>query len=293
VWVAAWATVGGAVATAATGTFIVAQTIATRRSVEISQAVEVQSAKARLDARAPRLNLTIGPVRWPPHRPASHDVTVARGGSVAWDEEFRLPRDGRQRLVLEATGRLHNDGERTVTVEVIQPLMPWPRELDLPDQPGTAILSQRELREEQRKAEQRMRLQTAPSTKVTLDRGVTEHLRLRQEVSVADLAAASTDGKPVSLPVVELVVDDGFDEGLLDTHRFALVGHAMTRAFEDGAGFTITATNLQGQVPMYASSVVVTRRYFFSKSTGQEMPTAATAARTSWLRRRTSSPGTP
>lgn len=272
-WFAAWATAVGAAATAITGVVIAFQTIATRRSVQVSQAVQLQSARARLDARAPRLSVSIGEVRWPPHRPADHDITRPRGAAVAAAEQFHLPGDASLTFLVEATGQLRNDGEHTVTIEVTQPLMPWPAELELPDPSLTSLTSQRDQREEGRRSQQRMRLQLAPSSTLVLAPGAVEPLRLCQKVSIADLAAAASNGTSVTLDPVRLIVDDGFDEGVTDTHTFTVAGAPMTPVPGDSAGYTISGLSSYGAPPLRATPAVISRRYFFSKAANTEIPT--------------------
>lgn len=266
-WVAAWATAVGAAATAISAGIIAAQTAATRRSVQVSQAVQLQSARARLDARAPRLSLTIGAVRWPPHHLASHDVTQARGAAVTVTEQFHLPGDGPRRLLLEAVGQLRNDGERTLSIEVAQPLMPWPAELELPDSSRTSITSQLGVREEARRSRLRAQLQLASASTVVLAPQAVEPVRLRLNVAIADLV----DG--LRGTAVSLVVDDGFDEGVTDTYTFAVVGRALVPVPSDHAGYTIAGFSPDGRAPLHASTVVITRRYFFSKTPRNEMTT--------------------
>jgi hypothetical protein len=110
----------GSVATAAAFIAVAWQSVLTRKAVKVaenalvaSQAVAVDTARARLDSAAPEVTVQVFRVLWPPEWP------VAEGPpreSMA-TKEWRFPAEQNDRILLGASIRLDNLSGRYVTAE--------------------------------------------------------------------------------------------------------------------------------------------------------------------------------
>lgn len=268
VWVAAWATVGAAVATAGTGVVIALQTVATRRSVQMSRILAVEAVKTRLDGRAPRLSVTFNAPFWPPFQLATHDVTVARGAQLPTGKEFRVPKDYPRLLLVDVWGRVHNYGATAWDVVVRRPLVVWPEELEIRPDRESWTTDEDPAAEAARAGMRRQFLLEVEST-VVLQPGEGCGIRFAPQVAVADLFSASVAG--TALATGTLIVDDGFDDGVIDTVTVELRGAALSRVIDDDGAVQLTGKSPGGEPPVQVQTAATTREYFVSKSRNEQL----------------------
>jgi len=270
VWLAAWATVGAALATAATGVVIALQTMATRRSVELSRTLAVEAVKARLDSRAPRLSVTFNTPFWPPFAVASHDVTVARGAQFLAGQEFRVPKDHSQILLFDVWGQVHNYGTTALDIVIHKPLVLWPEELQSPTPANGFPASNEALAAEAWKAAQRGRYMSARESTLVLQPGQGSGIRFAPQISLVDVVSASATGSDLALGV--LTISDGFDDGVEDEVTVTLEGAALQRLADDDGAVRLTGTALSGEPPVRVQTAATVRNYFVSKKRKERLP---------------------
>ncbi len=85
---------------------------------------------------------------------------------------------------------------------------------------------------------------------------------------MADLYSASVAG--TALATGTLIVDDGFDDGVMDTVTVELRGAALSQVPDDGGAVQLTGTSPGGEPPVQVQTAT-TREYFVSKSRNEQL----------------------
>lgn len=86
---------------------------------------------------------------------------------------------------------------------------------------------------------------------------------------MADLFSASVAGTALATGI--LTVDDGFDDGVMDTVTVELRGAALSRVIDDDGAVQLTGTSPGGQPPVQVQTAATTREYFVSKARNEQL----------------------
>lgn len=255
----------GAAATSITVVVVGFQAWETRRSTEVAraslgktdEAIEVsnrlvtESAKARLDARTPHINVSVLQTLWPPTRPPQF---VGGGGlPLRPNEEFRITRDAKHLLLLEALYRVTNESDLTVGVSLSNACEPetyasgtvW-------GYPGKLL-------------------------QVTIPPGFSRDFMVREARSLADWGDNAEDkeeGVPGRNVIVAAVIfSDTFDNGVIDNWTLEISGYPLERVPDDPGTYRVSSSaDATGNASLPIAAVVrpMRRRYFLSKERNEE-----------------------
>jgi len=253
----------GTAATAITVVVIGFQAWETRRSAEVAQAalhktddaikvsdrLAIESAKARLDARTPHINVSVMQTIWPPTRPPL--FVSGPGQPIASDAEFRVQRDTTTEILLEAVCRVTNESAVTVQVGL--------NNISVQGDYATGTAWQ------------------YPGTYLqrSIPPGGWLDFMVREARSVADWAANAedrTNGVPGrNVIVAEVIFSDTFDNGIVDNWRVEISGYPLEPVPGDPGTYRITQLAPgNASLPIAATTPPKRRRYFLSKELGEE-----------------------
>lgn len=238
---AAVGTVASAAAAAVATGLVAWQVRLARRANASAHAVAIDSAKARLDAAAPELDVRVLAPVWPPLCDERDSASHA-GSETVW----RLPRDERQTLVGMLTVELTNVGERDVEVVIGGDVRP---DGEVPDSewwPGQ------------------------PIEDFLTPGGEPYRFRLQRTLTIrqwADNRAAQEAGRPLPHRIVGTVIAmDRRDEGVTDRWDLEMTGCPIERVpgAEDQWRLTTDASVPQWKI-LAVEPVVRQRTYWISR----------------------------
>lgn len=230
--------------------------IAADRSIAVTQALAAEAEKARLEQRAPMLRLLCSPPEWPPS--SNVRLTDLEAGRYQEGQIFRMPGDASKPIVLRAEAKLRNEGGRTVHVSIQNALV---RRTNFKDA-GKEIIS---VLEPIRPGGYSQML--SPNEELPL---------IVQEVHPAsdwvDNAKARQRGEPGKVAIhVEIIADDGFDNGVADNLFLELGGYPLEPVEGETDSWKIPAC-LPYNVPLHFIAPPQLRRYYRSKRANEELP---------------------
>jgi hypothetical protein len=85
---------------------------ASKDAIEATRIAGLENVRARIDARAPRIVVSLSEPRWPPSFPDSSGVE-GRHVQIEPDQQFASSQDVGRKLLLMTRGRVRNDGAST------------------------------------------------------------------------------------------------------------------------------------------------------------------------------------
>lgn len=263
------ATAVAAIVTAGTAVFIALQTHATRKAAEAgertahvaSEALEIarkeqghtyflalEALKSRIDSALPKITLTTSKdISWPPLVPSSYGEPqphVSEG-------PFRLPRDGKARLLVRVPVTIVNDGPRTVSLSLTPEFhRGGKRDNTVVLNPGVSVSGFFEVQHS-----------------------------VREWVDIWETRDRERTGGPETR--FEVIYIDPADTGVIEYHRIAFGGSILQPVPNELGAWDVIAdphaTN--GRAGSVGWSVQPTlRRYFLSRSKNLELPEIALEA---------------
>lgn len=241
-------TVASAAAAAVATGLVAWQARLARRANASAHAVVIDSAKARLDAEAPDLDVRVLAPAWPPLCDANDSTSHPAGGTV-----WLLPRDEQQTLVCTLPVDLTNRGTRDVEVTISGDVRPVTGFTDPAWRPGQLIEDFLTPGREP----YRFHLQGT--------------LTLRQ---CADNQAAREQGRPLPHRIAGVVIaTDRRDEGITDRWELMMTGCPIEPVPETENQWRLTADSAVPQWKnLTVEPVARERTYWISRRRGLTYP---------------------
>lgn len=253
------------------------------QAIAIGQAAGIEAEKRRLDNRASTIHLSIGSPAWPPG--GARPRTVYRGdettaalvpGTVPeqLDEGhiYRLPKNADDLLSLWVEGQVKNEGPRTVEVRLrgvrtpVEGLAEAAMEVE-----GNPTLTWSEPGSfSDRLAPGRKAFFRLEGARPVSD-WVANHRALLGRMSARDTSADAADPVPTAVIEGEVVVDDGFDNGVTDTWQITLGGCPLQPVPDEDASWQIRRS-VPERLPIVAELSMLRRTYWRSKERRLELP---------------------
>ncbi|WP_158852820.1 hypothetical protein [Saccharothrix deserti] len=222
-----------------------------QRSLEVSQALAIDSTKARLDARAPRLLVTAAPTHG--------EVVMGPSGSGQprpWpvDRTFRRTEDDYQYLLTGAQVDIKNEGDRSqrVGIDANEVTLLRPENGNITPNGG------------------RITVLLAPGESCEFRLADQRTLQQWSEVWEARRGGEAAAGKTGG----EVICSDPYDEGIVDRWKIELYSYPVEPILNDLAGWRIR--NGQTDPPIVTTYISQqTREYYLSKQGNRKLETTS------------------
>jgi hypothetical protein len=265
-WTAGTAAITTMIVLAYQGWQVQESTAVSAQALVIGLAAAIEAEKRRLDGKAPRIRVSLDAPDWPPTGGRLH--VGAEPTQLAEGHVFRLPKNAGDRLGLWVQGRVSNEGTQTVDVE-LRGLRHWVELPGVPsDTPGRSPWSE-------------------PGTfRQPLAPGETICFRLQGECPVSEWKVSyeaeqynrsrKAGELPMALPAGVggvVVVDDGDDNGVVDTWSLSLSGCPLEPVPDEYGAWHVPSV-LRDRLPIRARVSPRQRAYWRSKIRGHELPQA-------------------